>query len=125
MLSGLLFRVILPYPERMAKQSKTVYTVTDDLTGDDISDDFTEVHFAHNGQEWVLDLSRKNADAFAALLEPYKKGGTKVPGPGAARKSKSASRPGIREWAEKEGLLKAGSRGRIAKNIEEAYDAAH
>jgi len=109
----------------MAKQSKTVYTVTDDLTGEDISDDFTEVHFAHNGQEWVLDLSRKNADAFAELLAPYKKGGTKVPAAGAARSSKKNTRPGVREWAEAQGLVEKGGRGRLPNSVLEAYDAAH
>lgn len=109
----------------MAKTSKTIHTVTDDLTGEDITDRFVEVHFAHNGQEYLLDLSRKNADAFTELLSPYKKVATKIP---AARHSppagrKGVSRPGIITWAKENGFPNA--HGRPGPDIIAAYDAAH
>jgi hypothetical protein len=112
--------------------AQTVIT-TDDLDG---SGEATAIEFSFDGVNYSIDLSKKNKSAFEKALKPYieaakKTGGRRVRAtPAASRpRSRRTSTPktdlaAIREWAATEGV-EVSSRGRIAKDVLDAYAAAH
>ena len=106
----------------------TITHITDDIDG---SKDATEVSFSFNGDDYTIDLSKKNLAAFEKALKPYIDAATKVPGRSSHRRNKSSrSSSGrrdlakIREWAREQDL-QVSERGRIPASIIEQYDAAH
>jgi hypothetical protein len=110
----------------------------DDLDG---SEGDQTVTYTVDGQEYEIDLSEKNAQRFRDALAPFIEKSrpverqTFIPTPtrggGTRRKSSSGGgRSGrsdlgdIRAWAESQGM-QVSSRGRIKKEIIDAYDEAH
>lgn len=106
------------------------YVLTDDIDGTSGAE---TVEFTYGSVSYAIDLSRKNRGALEKALKPYV---------GAARKVSSRSRPkpptrgrrshatpksdlaAIRNWAGEQGIAVA-DRGRIAKDVVDAYRAAH
>jgi hypothetical protein len=109
--------------------AQTVIT-TDDLDG---TAEATSIQFSFDGVNYSIDLSKKNKSAFEKALKPYidaakKTGGRRARStPAPTRKRSSASKTdlgAVREWAAEQGI-EVSTRGRIAKDVVEAYAAAH
>lgn len=110
----------------MARTPKTTYTITDDLTKEEITeDDAQNITFSYNGRNFEIDLSSKNAEKLDKLIGPYIDAAREVRSGNTPKKSSSPKRDlsAIREWAGKNGH---GSHPRrIPGSVIEAYDAAH
>lgn len=94
----------------------------DDIDGNDADE---TVSFALDGASYEIDLSSANAAKLREALAPYVGHARKVAGTArrAARRS-TKSVADVRAWAESQGYELA-SRGRIPREIQAAYDAAH
>ena len=108
----------------MAKE--VVTRLIDDLDGSEASE---TVQFGLDGKSFTVDLSKKNAAALRKALKPYVDVGSQVRAPrGTASRGAQRQSPdrlaSIRQWARKNGY-EISDRGRIAREIQEAYDAAH
>jgi hypothetical protein len=109
------------------------FVLVDDLDGSEGAETIT---YAVNGQDYEIDLSEDNAEKFHDALEPYikksrelrRQADTARRGRGDGRRRSSGSSrddlPQIREWAQANGY-DVSARGRIKKEVLEAYDAAH
>jgi hypothetical protein len=105
----------------------------DDIDGSTGAETLT---YTFEGQDYEIDLSEQNAQKFRAALAPYVEKSREVersPVPSAGgrrtRRSSSSGRSkeelaAIRAWAEANGHDVA-PRGRIKREILEAYDKAH
>ncbi len=107
--------------------------LTDDLDGSEATQ---TISFRIDSQEYEIDLSEENVQRFRQALEPYVSNSRQVQrhvepvrrgrGDG-RRRSGSSGRddiPQIRAWAEAQGM-DVSARGRIRKEIIDAYDQAH
>jgi len=112
--------------------SRTTVTLIDDLDGS--TGGIRTVLVSLDGQAVELDLSQANYDTLQQALAPYLAAGrrTNTTSPGSRRRSASAptvasgqqDTQAIREWAEANGH-QVSSRGRVKKEIVDAYQAAH
>ena len=97
----------------------------DDLTGEEAAE---TVNFGIDGVKYEIDLTAENARKLREKLSPYLEKGRKARGRSTAQpRSRTSGREDtrrIRQWAEKHGYHPS-SRGRISKNILEAYQAAN
>jgi len=106
----------------------------DDLDG---SEGAETIKYGVDGQEYEIDLSEKNAERFRSFLREFIDKSREVEQASVlafapARSSRRQSSGGsgrddiaqIRAWAESQGM-EVNARGRIKKEIVEAYDAAH
>ncbi|MGU3436208.1 histone-like nucleoid-structuring protein Lsr2 [Actinomycetes bacterium M1A6_2h] len=118
----------------MAKQ---VYVeLVDDIDGSPIKMGRGEtISFAVDGNEFEIDLGAKNAKEFRKQLEYWTEHATRVGG-----KTRKASAPSgapksgpgrdrlqtkaIRDWANQNGFT-VSERGRIPREVEEAYNSAN
>lgn len=97
------------------------------------------VYFAVEGQEYRVDLVRKNKDELLDILSPFiragqpvtrKKGKRSASAELAPKKSSRAAGSGntdaqhIRDWARAQGM-KVADRGRVPNDLIEAYNNAH
>ena len=116
--------------------------LVDDLDGSE--DDVSTVTFTLDRTNYEIDLSASNADRLREKLEkfvnvaspvqPAKKAAAARRGAKAARTTKTAKQQSapsgrdqtqaVRDWARSNGH-EVSERGRIAKSIQEAFDAAH
>jgi hypothetical protein len=107
---------------------KEVVTITDDIDGRVGAETVT---FAYAGRSYEIDLGEKNKAKLEKALEPFIGAARKAAGnQAAARKpsGRSASRPpssgldlnAVRSWAAEQGMEVA-KRGRLAKNVVEAF----
>lgn len=121
---------------------ETIITLVDDLDGS--TDDVQNVTFYDaNGKRHKIDLSKENreelariqaavTDMLAGLVESAQPDKGNRPGKGDRPKPDKPSRTrgdrdelrAIREWARENGH-QVSDRGRIAKPVREAYQAAH
>ena len=107
---------------------EVVERLLDDLDGTDAAE---TVRFGLDGRQYEIDLNSDNADALREAFAPYvsaarqaatDRGGRRG---AAVRPRTDANRTNdIRNWARDHGF-KVSDRGRISKEIIEAYDAAH
>jgi uncharacterized membrane protein len=109
------------------------FVLIDDLDGSAGAETIT---YTVNGQEYEIDLSEENAEKFHDALEPYVQNSREVRrqadtarrGRGDGRRRSGASGrddiPQIRAWAEAQGM-DVSARGRVKKEIIDAYDEAH
>ncbi|MGW5074085.1 histone-like nucleoid-structuring protein Lsr2 [Rhodococcus sp. NPDC004095] len=120
----------------MARQQVVQYVVTDDFDGKKVDENLAvAVEFSWDGKDYRLDLRPENYDkikgdfekwiAAAAEVKPTR-GGRASSG---TRKSSASGRSKeelaqIRKWAAENGH-EVSSRGRIAQEIQDAYDQAH
>lgn len=112
----------------MAKQQIVTYTYTDDLTGEEFSDEeITTVEFGYNGRTYVIDLGPKNATKLDEFITPFVKAARQVSKgrPSGTVSGDKKERPGILQWAKDKKLVKDDHRGRIPNKVLEAYDAEH
>ncbi|MFE2103935.1 Lsr2 family protein [Streptomyces sp. NPDC059468] len=112
----------------MAQKIVTVYS--DDLTGTESSEVSTH-RFSLNGINYEIDLTPENYDKLDAALRPFiekgrKLGRTKGAGTGRVRgePADGPSAEEIRAWAREKGL-EVNDRGRVPKEIRDAFSAAH
>lgn len=107
---------------------RTIVEVFDDLDGSAIENDSPTIRFAVDGRGYEIDLSRTNADAFHAALEPYIKAARQVSTASARRGATGRARArdlaAVREWARANGH-DVSERGRVPAAVLSAYDAAH
>lgn len=103
----------------------TVETISDDLDG---SANASAVPFSYDGVEYIIDLSKKNKNAFDKVMKPYLEAGTKVGGrrTSSRRSARTATkRPDLndaRAWAKSQGM-KVSDRGRVSAEVLAAFDA--
>jgi hypothetical protein len=107
--------------------------LTDDLDGSEATQTLS---YMVDGQEYEIDLSEENIQRFHEALEPFISKSREVQRQAAParrgrgdgrRRSGSSGRddiPQIRAWAESQGM-DVSARGRIKKEIIDAYDQAH
>jgi hypothetical protein len=105
----------------------------DDLDGSEGAETIT---YSVGGQEYEIDLSEENAERFRSMLKEFIDVSREVEQPPvltlapvrtSRRQSSGGGRddiPQIRAWAESQGL-DVSARGRIKKEIIDAYDEAH
>lgn len=104
--------------------SVTTVELLDDIDGKPAAE---TVSFGLDGREFEIDLSEKNAKALRKALEPWAASARRVGG----RKPRAASRTGsgvdtraVRAWATENGI-EISTRGRIASEVLEKYQAAN
>jgi hypothetical protein len=106
--------------------------LTDDLDGSEATQ---TLNYTVDGQEYEIDLSEENIQRFHEALEPFVSKSRPVerrliPTPTRRTGQRRSGRSGrddiaqIRSWAEAQGM-DVSARGRVKKEIIEAYDAAH
>lgn len=112
----------------MAKRVVTTVELTDDLDGGKAD---RTLHFAFDGTNYEIDLSKKNATALEKVLKPYVESARKVRQPARRGRPASTARRGgrtdlgeIRAWARNNGH-EISDRGRIPAAVVEAYNAAN
>jgi hypothetical protein len=122
----LSWRQVILQNRRMGTRTETTHF--DDIDGS--TENVRTVPIAVDGQQVEIDLSAANVDKLMAALEPYLSAGRKVGG-GSRRRSaatptstKSSDTQAIREWAQSQGL-EVNARGRIKKEVVDAYNAAN
>src|SRR4051794_24076820 len=108
------------------------FVLVDDLDGTEGAETIT---YSVNGQDYEIDLSEESAqrfyDAFGSYIENSRRVDRQTP----ARRSKGDGRrrsggsgrdniSQIRQWAEANGY-EVSARGRIKKEVIDAYDEAH
>ena len=100
--------------------------LVDDLDGSDT--DVETVTFALDGTDYLIDLSKPNADALREFLRTYIAAGRRATPP--IKPIKRGSRPQnleldmIRFWATQRGM-EISDRGRIPHSVVQAYRNAH
>lgn len=105
----------------MAKRTRII--MVDDLDGQEIDGDGKTVTFSHGGNAYEIDLAESNARKLAEALAPYIAAARRVD----TRRSATAAKPdlpAIRAWAKEHGV-KVSERGRVGKEVQDAYRAAH
>jgi hypothetical protein len=115
---------------------KIVVQVSCDRCGREV-DNESPVELSYGGVDYRTDLCREHADELAAVLEPFLGPAERVEsrrrsgGGGAGGDGRSARRPSrrdpaqvsaIRTWARENGY-EVSDRGRIPREIEDAYNA--
>jgi hypothetical protein len=109
----------------MAK--RTVVELTDDLDGSPAT---RTIEFTIDGVERTLDLNDKNAAKFEKAVAPFVEAARTLitRGKRRSRSTKTVSSKRdvhrVREWAQQNGF-EISARGRIPRNVVEAYEAAH
>ena len=103
---------------------KTQVILTDDIDGSEANG---TVSFALDGVAYEIDLNEDNAQQMREQLDEWtgkarRVGGRRIPGTRSAGSSSDAGK--IRAWANENGY-EVSERGRIPKEIRDAYDAAH
>ena len=113
-----------------------IRTFTDDLDGKPIDPGFEHrVTFSYQGADYQIDLRPKNADKLDAAFAPFiqsaqklgnakKSGATQAPAKTSVASRSPEQFQAIRDWANSNGYEVSG-RGRIKKEIVEAFDASH
>lgn len=99
--------------------------LVDDLDGHE--GEVNTVQFSLDGKEFEIDLGTTNANKLRKALDPFVTKARVIGGKTVRKSSKRASRDDlqeVREWARKNGFEVA-ERGRVPKEIKDAYDAAH
>jgi uncharacterized protein (DUF2252 family) len=108
----------------MAK--RTVVELTDDMDGSPAT---RTIEFTIDGVQRSLDLNDKNAAKFEKAVAPFIEAARTVSGRGrrSSRSAKTISSKRdvhrVREWAQASGF-EISARGRIPRNVVEAYEAA-
>ena len=103
--------------------SRTIITLDDDLDGGAATESFS---FAFEDKSHAVDLNDKNSARFRKAMAPFVAAARRENTAKASNPAKAASRSdvaNIRAWAREQGYP-VSERGRIAKEVQEAYDAA-
>jgi len=121
----------------MAKKTKILVEVVDDLDGTPLSEDqAVEVIFGWGGSSYRMDLGRSNAHKLESMIKPYVDAAEKVSsgrgrprGTGPRRPDTGSGRSkeelaAIRAWLKQNGH-EVNERGRIKADLLDLFDAAH
>lgn len=106
---------------------KVHIVLEDDIDGGEAAE---TIVFGLDGTSYEIDLNSKNAAALRDALAPYIGHGRKQSGAGRrGRRSGSAtsgkhSAREVRDWGRANGFTVT-ERGRVARDLQEAFDAAH
>lgn len=105
---------------------RTILVLEDDLDGGEAAETVT---FALDGVSYEIDLNEANATKLRDSLGPWigharRTGGRRASGAGRGGRAKRSQGADVRAWAQAQGL-KVSERGRVSKEILEAYEAAH
>lgn len=104
----------------MAKHTQTI--ITSDLSGAGAAH---EINFSVDGVDYTIDLTEAERGQMEEVLRPYTNAANIV---GKQRRAASAGRQtknrAIRTWAEEQGFP-LGKRGRIPREIIDAYENRH
>lgn len=105
--------------------SRTVIELTDDFDGTPAAE---TLEFAFEGVAYAVDVSEENAAHFRELIGEYVQVARVVGDHRRTRSTKTISNRRdvhrVREWAAENGF-QISSRGRIPRNVVEAYESAH
>lgn len=109
----------------MAKKYQVL--VVDDFDGSDIPEgEAQELRFAVNGNEYRMDLGKKNMDKFTREISKWTEKAEKVKSRRGAPRTQTRADveqlKAVREWANKNGHA-VSSRGRIPARVMEAFEA--
>lgn len=103
---------------------RTTVELIDDIDGDTATE---TIEFAVDGKAWKIDLNADNAQRFRDELENWQKHAERVTKSGTPATAKSSRNrehlAKVRTWARENGYEVA-DRGRISRDIEDAYRAA-
>jgi hypothetical protein len=107
---------------------KIITVVTDDLTGT-ASDEVSSHQFSLNGVNYEIDLTPENYDKLDAAFRPFMEAGRKLGRTKAAGQTRRSAADGpsadeVRAWARENGH-DVSARGRVPREIRDAFDAAH
>lgn len=106
---------------------RVVVQLTDDLDGTEIATGKGDtVTFALDGKSYEIDLTNKNATALRKILAPYVSAGRRLVTSRGAKVKRTHVEPDartVKEWARANGYEVA-DRGRVPKEIREAFEAA-
>lgn len=111
---------------------KVITQLIDDITGEEITDGGGRtVQFSVDGDDYEIDLSNRNVDAFREALSDYiaaaRKIGVRARGARSSAvkgRTRSDDLARVRVWAMANGYEVA-ARGRISQDVRDAYDAAN
>jgi hypothetical protein len=110
---------------------KTRVILVDDIDGEEITDGGETLQFGLDGVTYEIDLNDKNAAKLRDALSFYIAHARRVGGRrqtsrsgGGTASARGSDLQKIREWAKENGY-KVSDRGRISKEVQEAYAAAH
>jgi hypothetical protein len=114
--------------ERHSPMAQKVHIVLeDDIDGGEATE---TIVFGLDGTSYEIDLNKKNAAALRDALAPYVGHGRRQTAsrarsrrPASSSGSKHSARE-VRDWARANGF-KVTDRGRVAREVQEAFDAAH
>jgi hypothetical protein len=103
---------------------RTVVQLTDDFDGTEAVE---TISFAFEGTEYEIDLSEENAAHFRAAIGEYANVARAVGGRSrrgrSARSARKRDIRAVRAWAQENGYA-VSARGRISRDVMEAYQAA-
>lgn len=108
---------------------KTIVRLVDDLDNRELNGDGQTVTFGFQKTEYEIDLSEQNVqrlhDALAPFIAAGRRVGNRAGGSSTgAPKADHAQLQAMRQWAKEHGM-KVSDRGRVSKEVQEAYHAAH
>jgi nucleoid-associated protein Lsr2 len=104
---------------------KTIVKLVDDLDNQELKDDGQTIRFAFQKHEYEIDLSEQNVQRLQEALAPFIAAGRRVSNRAtAADKGDSSQSQAIRQWAKDHGM-KVNDRGRVPKEVQEAYRKAN
>lgn len=107
----------------MARKVQVV--LVDDIDGGEAK---RTVTFALDGKTYEIDLNDANLERLNEALAPFIEKARKVTGAtrrtGVRQQTSSGDASAVREWAREQGY-EVSDRGRVPKEIRDAYDAAH
>ena len=111
----------------MAQKVQTI--LVDDIEGTEITDGGHTVEFAIDGVSYEIDLNDKNAAKMRETFQFYtahgrRTGGRRQTGSGPKARTDKTKLNAIRRWARENGY-QVSDRGRIKKEIVDAYEAAN
>ena len=96
--------------------------LVDDIDGGEATETVT---FSLDGVHYEIDLSESNAASLRAGLEPWITPSRRVGGRRrSGRQANSADQATMREWGRENGY-QVSDRGRVSRELQDAYAAAH
>ena len=113
---------------------KTIVRMVDDLDQRELDGDGQTIRFALDQTHYEIDLSEQNAQKLHEALAPFIAAGRRVssrsggsnasPVPTSSNKVDTSHLQAMRQWAKDHGM-KVAERGRVSKEVQEAYRAAN
>lgn len=107
----------------------TVVTITDDIDGS--TDDVVTCAFGLGSDQFEIDLNAEHREELENFLAKFIEHARPVKGSGRRQQAKPSRKAvdrdrtqEIRRWAKEQGL-NVSERGRISREVTEAYEAAH